>query len=302
MGFTPHENQNEEVSDAEVDALYEKFGQETDGPTISEDTQEIASATPDVTETLVSDPQLTKNQETVTKPATPQLEPEHEFSFNGQTIRAPLSKILKWAQQGYDYPQQMAKINQRSAEITGIEQTYKPIDEWVRANPDKWERLQAVIHAEQQGYGDLPADHPVLKKLQEVDSFISELKNEKLTAQHRQEDQALDQEIKSIQEKYKDLDWASVDADGRTREQKVLSHASQHGFKTFKTAFLDLYHEDLIKSAETKARESYAATKEREKKSGLLGKSQALDLKPAQKTKTQNYESTESILRELGIR
>jgi len=311
MAFIPHEDdkKTDEVSDAEVDELMAKFGMDNDGPTVvsddDESTQEL-QAEPDPAPQVVAEKtaQPPVQQKVADPVAAAAKEQEFEYNYKGRMIREPLSMILKRASQGYDYSQQMASINQRSESLNQLESTYKPIDEWVRANPDKWERLQAVVKAEQQGYGDLPPDHPVLNKLNKFESVIEEITKERQAAKYKQEDEALDAEIKSIQEKYKDLDWTSVDANGRTREQNVLAHANENGFRTFKTAFLDLYHEDLLKSAETRAREQFAAQKEKQSKTGLLNaKASApagLNLTQPKKN-TKSYPGTSEILEELGI-
>jgi hypothetical protein len=273
------------VSDEEVDQLL--ADSEKTGPTISDEpTDEVIETAP------VVEKQPLKVE--------PPKEQEFEFVHNGRQIKAPLSQLIKWAQQGYDYPQKMERFNKERQSIESIKNTYAPIDEWVKANPDKWDRLQAAINAEQQ---EIPSDHPLVQKLKQYDDFIAEIKNERQSAQVKQEDQALDQEIKSIQEKHKDLDWVSVDETGRTREQRVLAHATQHGFQTFKAAFLDLHHEDLIRAAETRAKEQVAATKEKQVKSGLLpGKtSQAAPKFNAPQEKGKHYPTTQEILSELGI-
>lgn len=278
-----------EITDEEIDRL---VGDDQDGPTMP--TDEVAQA-----EAVEAAPVE------LAKPAAPvvQQEPLHEFTHNGRPIKAPLSQILKWSQQGYDYSQKMAAFNKERESITALEGQYKPIDEWVRANPDKWERLQAVIQAEQSGAVDLPP--AIAEKLSRLEQFVEQTKQERDQATQREADAALDREVQSFREKYKELDWATVDpADGRTREQKVYAHAAEHGFTTFKTAFLDLYHEDLLKTAETRARESFVKEKERNAKTGIIS-TQGTPGKPklsqAPQTKTKNYQDTESILKELGI-
>lgn len=288
---------NFDVSDTEVDELMSKFGDEADGPSPMQVEEEV-------TETQEAKPVETAKAETPKAEAKPEQNVNQEFEFvhNGKPIKAPLSQIIKWAQQGYDYPQKMAEFNKHRESIQALESSYKPIDEWVRANPDKWEKLQAVIQSEKEGYGDLPADHPILQKLNQYDQFINEVKTERETAKTKQEDQELDQEVQSIREKYKDLDWATVDDSGRTREQRVYAHAVENNIRKFKTAFLDLYHEDLLTAAETRAKEQLAANKERQAKSGLLPNKAAPATLSAPKTNGKHYPTTDEILAEMGIK
>lgn len=277
--------------DPELEALANEA--DYDGPTMpSEDPVETAPAEPEAPEAPAAEKQAAP-----TPPAA--AEPTYEITHNGRQIKATLSQVLKWGQQGYDYNQRMAEFKKQQEAVSAIEGKYKPIDEWVAANPDKWERLQAVIKAEQEGHGDLPA--PVLQKLERFESIVNELQKERDAAKAKADDEALEREVQSFREKYKDLDWTSVDADGRTREQKVYAHAVEHGFKTFKSAFLDLYHDELVTFADTKARESLAKEKERNAKTGLLSKGAPAPKLSAPQQKTKNYDSTESILKELGL-
>jgi hypothetical protein len=277
------------VSDEEVEQIL--AGAEKEGPTgLVEETEE----------TPVEVAAETKVEQKLAPKVEPPKEQEFEFVHNGRQVKAPLSQIIKWAQQGYDYPQKMERFNKERQQIEQLKSTYAPIDEWVKANPDKWDRLQAAIHAEKQ---EIPADHPLVQKLKQYDDFINEIKSEKQAVQVKQEDEALDREIKSIQEKYKDLDWGSLDDHGRNREQKVLAHATEHGFSSFKAAFLDLYHEELLLAAETRAKEQLAATKEKQVKTGLLpsNTSKAAPKLSAPQVKGKHYPTTQEILAELGI-
>jgi len=293
MPFTPSENQTTDVTDDEVDALMSKYGNDADGPTPS-DPIEGEQVAPEVA--TVAAPVV---------PVAPPKEQEYEYNYKGRLIKEPLSMILKRASQGYDYAQTMNEVKQQREQAQEMASNYEPIDTWVRDNPDKWEKLQSVIQAEKDGYGDLPADHPLLQRLTKFEGVIDKYEKKLKAEETSKEDNALDTEIKSIQEKYKDLDWVSVGDNGRAREQNVLSHANLHGFKTFKAAFLDLYHDDLIKGAETRAREQFAAQKEKQSKTGLLSAKLSAPkigdglTKPTKQTKS--YPSTEEILTELGI-
>jgi hypothetical protein len=295
---TPQEEHDFGVTDNEVEDLYNKFGSdEVDGPSVAADAEEETpletSATPKAEETEAKAPA----PERIKAEAPPEL--EYEFTHNGKPIKAPLSKILKWAQQGYDYPQRVAELNKQRETIHALEQQYRPIDEWVQNNQDKWDKLQAVIKAEQEGTVDLPPQ--VVEKLNKYDQYFKQLEERELQAKVQAEDQALDQEIKSIQDKYKDLDWVSIDDSGRTREQKVLAHAAEQGFKTFKSAFLDLYHEDLLNLRETKAKEELAAKKERDSKQGLLAKQAPKTVQRSKQSNGKAYPDTADILEEFGI-
>lgn len=288
----PQDESNYGVSDTEVDDLLNKFdSDESSGPTITEDPAESPT---DEIQTKPEAPIETK----IKAEAPPEL--EYEFTHNGRPIKAALSKILKWAAQGYDYPQKMAEFTKQRESITALQEQYEPMDKWARENPDKWERVQTLIKAEQEGTVDLPPE--IVQKLQKYDQFIENLEKKEAETRQQAEDQQLEQEITSIREKYKDLDWISADESGKTREQRVLMHAAENNFPTFKAAFLDLFHDDLLSVAQTKAKEELAANKERNAKQGLLATKQAPSgLKREASSSGKQYPKTEDILQELGI-
>ena len=251
--------------------------------------------------------------------AAPPQEPEYEYDWNGQKVKAPLSQLLKKASMGHDYAQKMADFN-RQRESFGeeyklsqkLKEQFGPVDEWVRSNPDKWEKLQAVIQAEKAGHGDLDVNSPLFQELQSLKRQLNEsimptiqsMNEEKTRIKYEAEDKALDAEIHSIREKYKDLDWNLQDEQGRSREQRVLKHAAENGFKTFKSAFFDLYHDDLEKRAEERGKGSVQNDKLKQAKTGLLGKTQAptQGLLRASNTKNKTYNDlTREALQELGL-
>lgn len=278
---------------------YDYDGETDSGPSIQEEHAEV-EAPAETPEPVKAAPVV----EAKPAPVVPETKVEQlfEFTHNGKQIKAPLSQLIKWGQQGYDYAQKMAEFKPKQEAIAQLESTYKPIDEWVKQNPEKWEKLQAVIKAEKEGYGDLPPDHPLLQKLNQFETIANEWKSEREQARTKLEDEKLDQEVKSIQEKYKDLDWASVDDSGRTREQRVYAHAVENNIPTFKAAFFDLYHEDLLTAAETRAKEQFAASKEKSAKTGLLSTQVKAPITLKTPTnKSKHYESTETILAELGL-
>lgn len=249
------------------------------------------------------------------------IDPEHEYTWSGQKIKAPLSEILRKAGMGHDYSQKMEAFNkerqgwqEKLSLSQKLNEQYGPVDEWVRGNPDKWEKLQAVIQAEKAGHGDLDTNHPLYQKYQELQKTLNEKilptieaqEQEKTRLKYEAEDKTLISEIQSIREKYKDLDWATVDESGRSAlERKVCLHASENGFKTFRAAFLDLNHDDLMKRAEERGKGSIANDRARAAKTGLLGQTSAptQGLRAATNIKNKSYdELAREGLEEYGIR
>lgn len=288
------ENDNEDF-DALYDSIMEPNG---DGPSVE--------AQPEKVQAPVESTQA-------------QAEPEHEYTWNGQKIKAPLSEILKKAGMGHDYAQKMQEhnrsVNEWKEKLTlseQLEEKYGSVDQWVRTNPDKWEKLQAIIQAEKAGHSDLDVNNPLFQELQslkrqlneQILPTIQETQQEKTRLQYEAEDKALASEIQSIQEKYKDLDWATKDEHGMSLEMRVLKHAAANGFKTFKSAFLDINHDDLMKRAEERGKTSIANERAKQVKSGLLGKTSAptQGMQKATNIKQKSYaDLTKEALDELGI-
>jgi hypothetical protein len=241
---------------------------------------------------------------------------EIEFTWNGKQIKAPVTdpRVRQWASQGYDYAQKMADFNRRQQEIAAKEQEltgrYGQIDEYVRQNPQFWDHVTQEWQRQQMG-GQVDPNNPLFKELQSLKSEIGQVKEfkqtleqERLAIQRSQEDQALEQEIGSIREQYPDIDLAAPDANGASLEHRVIKHALDNNIKSFRAAFRDLLHDDLVKRAEDKAREAVSKDLQKRQKSGLLGTSPTptKGLAQAESIKNKSYEQLmREGLEELGI-
>lgn len=215
-----------------------------------------------------------------------QAQAELEFTWNGQSIKAPFSdpRIKQWASQGYDYAQRIQQFNQerqafenQRKEFGSLESRYKEVDEYAKANPDWWERVEGAYLADKNKLDPSNPINPVLQKfeqkLTEQEKFINSIKEKEQQAFNAQEDAKLDSEIKSIQEKYPDINLSSVDETGKSLELRVLDHAAKNGIKSFQTAFRDLLHDDLLKRTEEKGKLAAQKEMQAKRKAGLLGTS-----------------------------
>jgi len=241
---------------------------------------------------------------------------EYEFTWNGKQIKAPVDKLTKWASQGYDYAQRMEQFkaereafeSQRQQFEPRINQ-YKEVDEFASKNPDWWKHVEASYKERQQ---NLDPSNPVVSELQALKSELSELKSfreqltqEKMAERQKQEDAALESEVSQLRQQHKDLDWGSVDENGHTLEQRVLKHANETGINSFRAAFRDYNHDQLLKLTELRARESAMLERQKVVKSGLLGQSPTpkKGIQAADNVKGKTYNNLVSeALNELGIR
>lgn len=256
------------MSDIDVDALYDQAMSEGDHSSIPMTGDE------------------TTTQETVVPPvaAAPTV-PDFEFNHNGKQVKVKWDdpRVKQWLPQGYDYSLKMSDLKKQQEEITLQQEKYKPykeINEWAEKNPDTWQTLvndwrTKTAQAEASGQVAPQVPKEILEKIQEQDKFLAELKQERQQAAIQKEDSALEAEIKSIREKYTNLDFDAPSHDGQSLEYRVMEHGVKNSIKSFKTAFNDYYHENLLKLAEEKGKETVSKDIQKKQKLGLLGKTQA---------------------------
>jgi hypothetical protein len=207
---------------------------------------------------------------------------ELEFNHNGKPVKVPFNdpRVTQWASQGYDYAQKMAAFKAQQQEAESQYAQYKPIDEYVRQNPafwdhvtQSWEQKQNEVNGVQLDPND-PIQKQILElkeQLKPVSQLMKDQEQQRAQQVIEQEDQALDGEIQSIREKYKDLDWDTPDTAGESLEIRVLKHAGEIGTKSFQAAMRDLLHDDLVKKAEERGKEQVTKDIQAKRKQGLLG-------------------------------
>lgn len=250
------------------------------------------------------------------EPKEPQVKEEtiYEFNHNGKPIKATRDELVKWAQQGYDYPQKMQLLNQTKAQMEKHFQEweskwtpYKQIDEWAAKNPDQWKALEQSWRsgqynpaATQSNQNDpyAPKFQSLEQKLAQIEQFTQTQMAKEQTENQKRLDEKLDQDVKSIREQYKDLDWSNLDETGKTLEQKVLEHASQNGIANFKTAFRDFYHDQLIERAGAQAKLNISKGIQSQTKLGVLGTSPTSQKRGLTETKDPRKQSYEELAKE----
>ena len=229
-------------------------------------------------------------------------------------IKAPYTdpRIKTWAQQGYDYSQKMAAFNEQKAQFEKQAATYRTIDEYAKSNPEWWAHVEQAWktreQSREQGRSDETLPTWAKQKLQELDQikpFIDELKQDREKQRIEMEDSQLAEEMKSIREKYPNLDWASADERGQSKlERQVLEHAVREGIKSYRTAFRDYYHENLVKLEQERGKEQVTKDLQKRAKLGIIGESPTPTkaMKPAEGVKNKSYESLlDEVKAEFGI-
>lgn len=239
---------------------------------------------------------------------TPSL---YEYQARGKTISEDIDTILKRASMGYDYAQSMADLKKRDAELNDrlskaeqIEQKWKPYDDYANQNPDWADRVNRAyeerfsspqsteIQGQAQGQDFSQANLPpeVSQKLNQIDQFMQSFEQTQQMQAKAEEDSKLASEINSVREAYKDIDFGHTDpTTGKSLEFQVLEHASLHGINSFQAAFRDYYHDQLLESAKTSAKENAAKEIQERNKSGFLGNVQPSN-KATPSHKNMNYD------------
>jgi hypothetical protein len=246
---------------------------------------------------------------------------EFEFNHRGQAIKIKENdpRMTQWMQQGYDYAQNISAFKGERDTWEKQRQDwekqwnpYKEVDSFARDNPDWWNHVEQSYQSRLSTPVEIPEPvkqylEPIIKDYSLVKGFVQDYQKQQIEKQQQEEDAKLEEAIKSIQGKYKDLDFSAQDESGLSLEQRVLNHAMQNQFPTFRAAFLDYYHDNLEKLAEARGKEMTMKEIEKRKKLGLLDEKPTLG-KPSpssffSKPKSWNDPalSGEAILKEFNF-
>jgi len=250
-------------------------------------------------------------------PMTAQQEAEYEYTASGKSIKEPISMILKRASQGYDYSQKMNEFNQRSNEFNQRYKTYQDIDNFAQQNPQWWEHIQnsfnnresfqsqqpQAMASQTMQTGD-PRVDSLLNEFGEVKSFIQQMQSKEQQQIREQADARLKDEIEGIKKQYGNIDFSQADESGKSLEHKVMEYAVENGIKSFRTAFRDFYHDELVKRASEQSKDNIAKDMQRKTKLGLLGQTQAptKGIAATDNVRSKSYgDLAQEALRELGL-
>lgn len=251
-------------------------------------------------------------------PEPPQSK-EFEFNARGQMIKIKEDdpRLSQWLSQGYDYSQ---NINGFKQEREGWEKsrqdweqqwgTYREIDNFAKQNPDWWNQMQQSYEQKLSTPIEIPDQvkqylEPIIKDYGLVKSFVQDHQKQQIEKANAEQDAKLGDAIKSIQEKYPNLDFVAKDESGLSLEHRVLKHAGENGFPTFRSAFLDYYHDSIEKQAEARGKEQVMSEMKKRQKLGLLDNPPAPGKNPFssnnQRPKSWNDPqlSADSILKEF---
>jgi hypothetical protein len=214
---------------------------------------------------------------------------ELELVANGKQIKAPLSKVRQWAQQGYDYSQKMSALkdeqlswDQKVAELKKDSEIAE-ITQFARTNPD-WDKFVREMYEQRTQFQNeewrRTASDPYLSKIQSLEKTISELapevkafRDERQKIANEAADKKLEAEVDAVATKYSKygMDIKAIDASsGQTLEETALQYGSEHGIP-FRSAFLELYGDKLDALREESIKKQVANDFAKKQKEGFIG-------------------------------
>jgi hypothetical protein len=226
-------------------------------------------------------PERPQSEPQAAEPSAPPAPTEWEFEWSGSKIKAPQDTILKkYAPMGYDYAQKMEAFNKEKASLAEKYKPYerfKEVDDYIKKDPAWWD------HVNESWNKRLESEDPTIQrvkaildeKLAPVQNLLSQKEQEEQQRKTAEEDTHLAEEIKSIREKYSDLDFDTPDADGQSLEMKVLKYANENKIPNFRMAFRDYYHDQLEARWEARGREAIGKESAKRTKLGLPAPGQA---------------------------
>jgi hypothetical protein len=258
----------------------------------------------------------------------PAVEPQapvwngEEWAFDSvgkRIVPESREQILQWAQQGRNYSQRAGELNAKEKawlkereELVGYKDkfsSYSQVDEFAAKNPEWWKHVQESWKSREIPQGLDPSIANVLNPLQEkvskFEEHLAQIEAEKREQAVEKDNQALDQEIASIRKSHPNIDLSAKDETGETLERRILKHAVEIQTGSFRAAFRDYLHDQLVTQAQAKGKEAVVQDRVLNAKKGLLGTSSApvKELKPVNVKTPWNDPSLkgEALLKEMGL-
>ena len=211
------------------------------------------------------------------------------ITWKGETTAVPLSKLKNHYQLRHDLEQNQRSFKEERAKFEAergdlnkyneYKQKYEAVDQYAIQNPDWWNYVQEQF--QQRGTFGLQKDQtipePVRNTISALNKELGDLKNElgefrtwKQEAQLAKDVQEIETEFKGVSSSFKNVDFLTPDDSGVNLKSKVLQHGAEHGFPTFKSAFLDFYSDNLFKQAQETGMKSATESIQKSKDAGIV--------------------------------
>lgn len=243
-----------------------------------------------------------------------------EYTANGKTVSEDIATILKRASQGYNYAQSAHELKEKqrlvdsqAQEATQISEKWSKFEKYAKENPKwydhwntAWENRANPVGNEQAPEGGIDDNRLTAlleQKLEPIREFITRQQSEQQTMQIREQDQALDQEIKETRAANPSIDFDHSDAEtGKTLQWQVLEFANERGMG-FQDAFKVFYHDKLLSTKMEEEKAKWAKDQEANAKRGIIGTSSTSEKKTIQPdlSKSSWDQVAEYAGKQLGI-
>jgi len=250
-----------------------------------------------------------------------------EYKADEKPIKEDLATILKRAQQGYHYAQNMHKLKADRETFENERKTIQQMQEEARATQDKWSKFETYAKENpewydhwssawenrQQGLGqqsqstaddfDARLNAALEQRLKPFEGLLSEKQQAEQRAKIAEQDRQLDDQVKSIRGKYKNIDFDRTDPEtGKNLEFRVLEFMQENGMNRFDLAFKAFYHDDLVKMEMEKSKETAQKIEADKRKQGIVDVKTVPGSKRQVDTRNMNYDQITALaMRELGI-
>lgn len=241
-----------------------------------------------------------------------------EFDSNGKKVRPDSEdKARTWMAQGHSYSQRVEDLNRKQSEwqqkLRAAEENakkleqYKQIDDYAKSNPDWWKHVEGGWKSRETHQLDdnlRPVVEPILQRLQQTEGLLQEWQTAQKQEEINKADQALETEMESIRKQYPNIDLKSTNESGEPLELRVLKHANEIGTSSFRAAFRDYLHDELLNLAKADGREAIAKGQQQAAKKGIIGQTQApvKGVQQATNTRGKSYSDlAQEALKEFGL-
>jgi hypothetical protein len=215
-----------------------------------------------------------------------------EYKARGKPVRETLAEALNRASQGYDYAQLMAEfkgkepgyqkqIEERDQKLQAL-QRWQDYHDYIQKNPAWGKHVEDMWNnREQYSNPNLDPNDPITKEIAGIKQALANFSNqfgEKFSKydnlvteqEHKKDDIAFENEVSTVKQNFKDVDFDTKDESGKSTRTYVLEHMVRAKIPSFRTAFLDLYHDQLVEMREKALQEKQAKEVQKRTKQGII--------------------------------
>ena len=252
---------------------------------------------------------------------------EVEYKANGKTVRESLQEALNRASQGYNYAQLMnefkgkeptyqKQIEELTGKVTNLSK-WEQYDKYAKENPAWNDHVQNMWNNKNQyNSADLDPNDPMTQRIAKLEQALEGISNQygekvsKLESifteqETAKQDSEFQKEIEGTKTKFGEFDFDKADENGKSVSTYVMEHMVSKRIPNFQTAFLDLYHDQVLTAREQSLREKHAKEVQKRTKQGFIESSstpRAQRTQPLSNVGSRSWDELKDLaLRDLGV-